>query len=73
MPSFLSKIKALASPSSKRKSKSATDLNNYSSQGYVFKEKDLSKLQLAAWKGDMEKVAEYCKPGKLDAPDKEGR
>lgn len=74
MPSFLSKIKALASPSlnSKRKSKSTNDLN-YNSQGYAVKEKDLPKLQAAAWRGDMEKVAEFCKPGKLDAPDKEGR
>jgi hypothetical protein len=45
MPSFLSKINALASPSlnSKRKSKSTNDLN-YNSQGYAVKEKDLPNL-----------------------------
>lgn len=73
MPSFLSKIKSFATPSlNSRNSKSANDLS-YTSQGYLVKEKDLSKLQLAAWKGDMDKIVEYCKPGKLDACDKEGR
>ena len=76
MPSFLSKIKSLASPSlNSKKSKSTNDLNNNNSQGqgFSFKEKDVSKLQLAAWKGEMDKVTQYNKPGKLDAPDKEGR
>ena len=75
MPSFLSKIKsALGSPSMNNiKSKSTNDLS-YNAQGYIFKEKDLPKLQAAVWKGDMDKVVDICnKPGRIDAADKEGR
>ena len=74
MPSFFSKIKgAFSSPSPSRKgNKSQTDLNDLP-QIYHIKEKELSKLHLAAWKGDMEKVIELCRPDKINALDKDGR
>jgi len=53
MPNFFAKIKTrFSSPSSK--SKSTGDLSFSSSQGYVVeKEKELPKLHLAAWKGQL--------------------
>jgi hypothetical protein len=74
MPSFLSKIKALASPTMKpRNAKSQNDLNDDYSRSYMVKEKDLPKLHLAAWRGDMTKVAELCRADKINLQDKEGR
>jgi hypothetical protein len=73
MPGFFSKIKgAFASPSTARKSKSANDLS-YLSHIYVVKEKELPKLHLAAWKGDIDKTIQLCRPDKLNSLDKEGR
>ena len=60
-----------SSPSTSRKSKSTGDLSY--PQIYVVKEKELPKLHLAAWTGNMIKVIELCRPDKLNAPDKDGR
>jgi ankyrin repeat protein len=72
MPSFLNKLKALASPSSNRKAKSTGDLSHIA-QLYTIKEKDLPKLHLSAWQGNLNKVIELCRPDKLNLIDKEGR
>jgi ankyrin repeat protein len=73
MPNFFAKIKTrFSSPSSK--SKSTGDLSFSSSQGYVVeKEKELPKLHLAAWKGQLSKVTELCRPDKINLLDRENR
>ena len=79
MPSFFSQIKKrFSSPTSSaaassKKSASTGDLSFGSTQGYVVKEKDLPKLHLACWKGQLNKVGELCRPDKINLPDKEGR
>ncbi len=75
MPSFFSKIRTrLSSPSSSAKSKSTGDLSFTSTQGYVVsKEKDLPKLHLAAWKGQLDKVTALCRPDKINLLDRENR
>ncbi len=76
MPNFLAKIRTRftsPSPSASNKSKSTGDLSFTSTQGYAIKEKDLSKLQLAAWKGNLKKVIELSQADKINLPDKEGR
>ena len=79
MSGFFSKIKsAFQTPSmsqtstGSKKSKSAGDLN-YLTQVYTVKEKELPKLHLAAWKGEMDKVVQLCRPDKLNSLDKDGR
>ena len=62
---------AFASPSSNRKSKSTGDLSY--PQIYIVKEKELPKLHAAAWKGNLVKVIELCRPDKLNTLDKNGR
>jgi hypothetical protein len=59
----------------RKKSKSQGDLRFVSnSQVYLVREKDLQhKLHAAAWKGDLGKVAELCRPDKINVTDKEGR
>jgi hypothetical protein len=37
------------------------------------KEKELPKLHAAAWRGDLDKVTELCRPDKLNIFDKDGR
>ena len=72
MSGFLRKIKgAFASPSADRKSKSMGDLSY--PQIYQVKEKELPKLHLAAWTGNLVKVKELSRPDKLNTADKEGR
>ena len=39
----------------------------------MVKEKDLPKLHLAAWKGNLDKVTEQCRPDKINLLDKENR
>lgn len=78
MSSFFKKLKSLASPSLKRKksksNQSLSSLNTSScAQIYQVKEKDLPKLHLAAWKGDVEKCRQYAKADKINSIDKEGR
>lgn len=79
MPNFFSSIKKrFASPSSSSsaansKSKSTGDLSFGTTQAYVVKEKDLPKLHLAAWKGNVNRVTELCRPDKINLLDKEGR
>ena len=73
MPGFFSKIKgAFASPSTARKSKSTNDLTYNHLSIYVVKEKELPKLHLAAWKGDLDKTIQLCRPDKLNSIDKDG-
>ena len=72
MSGIFKKIKgAFASPSSERKSKSTGDLSY--PPIYQVKEKDLPKLHQAAWKGNLVKVIELCRPDKLNTIDKDGR
>jgi hypothetical protein len=42
-------------------------------QVYSVKEKELPKLHAAAWRGDLDKVTELCRPDKLNTFDKDGR
>ena len=73
MPSFFKKLKgAFQSPQTSRKAKSTGDLS-FAGQQYAVKDKDLPKLHLAAWKGNLDKVTELCRPDKLNQLDKEGR
>ena len=76
MPNLFNKlVSRFSSPSpvDAKKSKSTGDLSFTSTQGYIVKEKDLSKLHLAAWKGNLNKVTELCRPDKINLIDKEGR
>lgn len=75
MPNLITKIKnVFNSPSTARKAKSTGDLEYASSQGLlVVKEKDLPKLHLAAWKGDLMRVRESCRADKVNAVDKDMR
>lgn len=74
MPSFFSKIRdKFSSPSPSRKAnKSQNDLS-YLANIYQIKEKELSKLHLAAWTGNKDKVIQLCRPDKINGADKEGR
>jgi ankyrin repeat protein len=89
MPSFFNKLKgAFTSPSSQRKSQSQTPPTSARGAGgstasisqpiipQVYsnvKEKELPKLHAAAWRGDLDKVTELCRPDKLNIFDKDGR
>jgi hypothetical protein len=74
MPNIIKSIKnVLKSPTTSRKSKSTGDLSNSTAQLYTVKEKDLSKLHLAVWKGDTKKLVEVCRADKINLQDKEGR
>ena len=77
MPGFFSKLKSTFTGSNSslnsKRSKSTQSLNYGQAQCYNIKEKDLKKLHLAAWKGDLSKVKSLCKPDKLNELDKEGR
>jgi hypothetical protein len=78
MPSFFSKIKgAFTSPSTPRKNAapaaSSPNAQNSIPKVYAVKEKELPKLHLAVWKGDLDKVTELCRPDKLNTFDKDGR
>ncbi|CAF0711074.1 unnamed protein product [Brachionus calyciflorus] len=74
MPGFFSKIKgAFSSPSPSRKANKTQNDLSYLPQIYQIKEKELSKLHLAAWKGELERVVELCRPDKINAVDKDGR
>ena len=86
MPSFLNKIKgAFTSPSTQRKSQSQNQTPPLSARStatvptvhipnvYSVKEKELPKLHAAAWRGDIDKVTELCRPDKINTFDKDGR
>jgi ankyrin repeat protein len=78
MSNFFNRILGKKRDDNKVKSKSTSDLNFISqSQHYLgtinVKEKDLSKLHLAAWRGDYDKLVRTCSVDKIDKFDKEGR
>ena len=77
MPNFIQKLKKVlvGTPTTARKSKSTGDLD-YALQTqtlYVVREKDLPKLHLAAWRGDLQKVIDNCSAERIDYADKEYR
>lgn len=81
MPNFFTKLKNRFTSSTPSKSKSTGDLATTSaaslagipSEYYTVKDSDLPKLHKAAWKGNIDKVIELCRPDKVNLRDKEQR